>query len=411
MLDRYYGKKEEHWSKTMRSFLLEPMNAELFAKLLSNETNHQLFMDRIWKQFGNFSSENVPFQDYFYNGVKKIDKIMDELSMAVQNIDEKCSKIDPCYKKIEGSMRSIYALSYLASVPPKSPGQYLSYHREMFDDAESNYMNEDKEWPNQLACKPGHQSLLFNKYFEKVVSELSSGEIKGESILDMPGFGSMIDSFEYNLDWNYPWSNQLNMALYNYLTSENNFSWTNNSHTEIDDEGRKLKKLWKLYMKEPETNISPYNMQKNNFFNFTDKIDRNLPRFLKIYASSFRTNTNQNTTMTFWRDLARKLFQNLIKIESTDFIKNPGYYENLIMDCVFREPLLSHKPNLIESCGELYHSLTSNGVCHSFNGYSVSKLWKDSRIVQSFGSIFEGSKEEDKKFRGVGSEEGKKNKA
>ena len=125
---------------------------------------------------------------------------------------------------------------------------------------------------------------------------------------------------------------------------------------------------------------------------------------LKIYASSFRTNTNQNTTMTFWKNLAKKSFQNLHEALSA----NTGYYDNLIMDCVFREPLQGHKPSFVKSCGTLYHSLSSNGLCHSFNGYSVSKLWKDSRIVQSFGSVFEGSKEEDKKFRGIGSAEGKK---
>ena len=405
MLDGYYGKKEEYWGKTVRSFLLEPMNAVLFAKLLSNETNHQLFMNRIWTQFGNFSSEN-----YFDNGEKNIDKIMDELSMAVQNIDEKCSKNDPCYKKLEGSMRSIYALSYFASVPPKSPGQYLSYHREMFDDATSNYMNEDINWPNQLTWKPGHQSLIFNGYFEKMVSELSSGEIKAESMLDMPGFGSMIESFEDTLDWNYPWSNQLNMAIYNNLMRENNFSFSGNWNEEIDAQGRSMKKKWKQIMKEHDTNTSHYNMPNNTFFNFTNKIEKNLPRFLKIYASSFRTNTNQNTTLAFWKNIARKSFQNLNQIEvlNANFFKNPGYYDTLIMDCVFREPLLSHKPNLVESCGKLYHSLTSNGLCHSFNGYSVPKVWKDSRIVQSFGSVFEGSKEENKKFRGLGSSEGKK---
>ena len=306
---------------------------------------------------------------------------------------------------MEGSRRSIYALSYFASVPPKSPGQYLSYHRERFEDATPNFMFEDINWPNNLtAWKPGHQSLIFNEYFEKMVSELSSGELKADSLLDMPGFGSMIESFEDTLDWNYPWSNQLNMAIYNNLMRENNFSFSNRWNEEIATEGRSLKNTWKQIMKEPGTNSTPYNMPNNTFFNFTNKIDKNLPGFLKIYASSFRTNTNQNTAMTFWKNLAKKSFKN------EALSANTGYYDNLIMDCVFREPLLSHKPNLVESCNKLYHSLTSNGLCHSFNGYSGSKLWKDSRIVQSFGSVFEGSKEEDKKFRGVGSAEGRKTK-
>ena len=239
---------------------------------------------------------------------------------------------------MEGSRRSIYALSYFASVPPKSPGQYLSYHRERFDYdyvATTNFMFEDINWPNNLtAWKPGHQSLIFNDYFEKMVAELSSGESKADSLLDMPGFGSMIESFEHTGDWNYPWSVQLNMAIYNNLMRENNFSFSKNWIEEITTEGRSLKNTWKQIMKEHGTNISPYNMPNNTFFNFTNKIEKNLPRFLKIYASSFRTNTNQNTTMAFWRNLAKKSFKNLNEALSA----NTGYYDNLIMDCVFREP-------------------------------------------------------------------------
>ena len=406
MLDGYYGKKEEYWNQTR--FFLKPANVDLLEKLLSNESHHQLFMDRIWKQFGNFSSlDLLSFEDYFENGVKIRDKIMGELSIAVQNIDKKCSEGKKrCREKMEGSIRSIYALSYFASVPPKSPGQYLSYHRERFDDdGTTNFMFEDINWPNNVtAWKPGHQSLIFNEYFKTMASELSSGGIKADSLLDIPGFGSRIESFEDTLDWNYPWSNQLNMAIYNNLMRENNFSFSNKWNAKIATEGRSLKKAWRQIMKEPGTNISPYGVPNNTFFNFTNKIVKNLPGFLKIYASSFRTNTNQDTTMIFWRNLGRKTFQNLNKIDP--FIT--GYYDNLIMECVFREPLLIHKPNFDKSCSKLYHSLTSNGLCHSFNGYSVSKLWKDSRIVQSFGSVFKWSKEEDKKFRDVGSAEGKK---
>ena len=258
ILDGYYGKNEEYWNQTR--FFLKPANVDLLEKLLSNETHHQLFMDRIWKQFGNFSSVDLlSFEDYFENGVKIRDKIMGELSIAVQNIDEKCPKDDPCHENMEGSIRSIYALSYFASIPPKSPGQYLSYHRERFDDdATTNFMFEDINWPNNVtAWKPGHQSLIFNEYFETMASELSSGGIKPDSLLDIPGFGSRIESFEDTLDWNYPWSNQLNMAIYNNLMRENNFSFSNKWNEEIAIEGRSLKKAWRQIMKEHGTNNSP----------------------------------------------------------------------------------------------------------------------------------------------------------
>ena len=146
-------------------------------------------------------------------------------------------------------------------------------------------MQEEKSWPSiPLSWKPGKQSLIFNGYFENLTSELTAGQMKADSILDMPGFGSMIESFEdtldfeYTLDWNYPWSNQLNMAIYNNLMRENNFSFSNKWNVEIAREGRSLKLAWRQIMKEPGTNTSPYNMPNNTFFNFTNKIVKILYR-------------------------------------------------------------------------------------------------------------------------------------
>ena len=386
MLDGYYGKKEEYWNQT--KFFLEPANVDLLEKLLSNETHHQLFMDRIWKQFGNFSSVDLlMFEDYFENGVRIRDKIMGELSIAVQNIDKKCSEGKKrCREKMEGSIRSIYALSYFASVPPKSPGQYLSYHRERFDDdGKTNFMFEDINWPNNLTTwKPGIQSLIFNEYFEKMVFELSSGEIKADSLLDMPGFGAMIESFENTLDWNYPWSNQLNMAIYNNLMRENNFSFSNKWNVEIAREGRSLKKAWRQIMKEHGTNISPYNMPNNTFFNFTNYIRADLRTFLiAIHGSSL---TASNQTLPIWKQLGSML------LNSTNGLHDNmarGLYDKLIMQCGFKQDISQREHFTPEGGCHLFDpTLTTNGMCYTFNGAKTSDIWKSTELTNLFKDIF-----------------------
>ena len=80
------------------------------------------------------------------------------------------------------------------------------------------------------------------------------------------------------------------------------------------------------------------------------------------------------------------------------------------MDCVFKGPLASHKPNLSEGCGEFYNKLTSNGLCQSFNGIETSQVWKENKrkteILQTFSKVFGESQQNPRQFRGTGHSEG-----
>ena len=89
--------------------------------------------------------------------------------------------------------------------------------------------------------------------------------------------------------------------------------------------------------------------------------------------------------------------------------KEPEYYDNLIVDCAFQRPLImmSHDPNLVYNCDEFYPILTINGLCHSFNGAGPENIYSDSKIMQSFNSLFRSIDKQSKKFRGTGHSEGK----
>ena len=79
---------------------------------------------------------------------------------------------------------------------------------------------------------------------------------------------------------------------------------------------------------------------------------------------------------------------------------------------------MSHEWNwdyFLDGCNSfLDYSLTSNGVCHVFNGVQTSELlkeeWRQTEIIKAFDSVFEKIPRDTKRFRGVGQSEGKLNK-
>ena len=60
----------------------------------------------------------------------------------------------------------------------------------------------------------------------------------------------------------------------------------------------------------------------------------------------------------------------------------------MIIDCAFKENLLRKKlPDSIGGCEDFHLSLTTNGMCYTFNGKDTSELWKTSQIMDTFSSL------------------------
>ena len=64
-------------------------------------------------------------------------------------------------------------------------------------------------------------------------------------------------------------------------------------------------------------------------------------------------------------------------------------------------------------CTSFDYSLTSNGLCHTFNGIEMSHLliqkWKFTEINKAFQNVFKNFSRQTKTFRGIGRSEGKRN--
>ena len=149
----------------------------------------------------------------------------------------------------------------------------------------------------------------------------------------------------------------------------------------------------------------PPDIQNNTFFNFTNYIKDDMSTFLTAYATSF-PNLSRNTTV--WSGIAKKLSS---KTNSENDVRDYGKYDKLIIDCVFQEPLMTHKFDADEGCTDFFPVLTDNGLCYSFNGIETSKVWKealrDSDLLQSFSSVFGTVEDQTRNFSGIGRSEGK----
>ena len=124
---------------------------------------------------------------------------------------------------------------------------------------------------------------------------------------------------------------------------------------------------------------------KETFLNFT-----------LIILGSFHS--AMKSSQLIWRETAKKLFNHT---NDDHFVKRKGTYDKVIIDCAFRENLQRKKtPEPEGGCNGFHPSLTTNGICYTFNGKNISDLWKDSEMISTFAKVFPQLTNNNKTFGG-----------
>ena len=74
----------------------------------------------------------------------------------------------------------------------------------------------------------------------------------------------------------------------------------------------------------------------------------------------------------------------------------------MIIDCAFKENLRRKKnPEPNGGCEGFLPSLTTNGMCFTFNGNETSKLWKPSKLITAFTNLFPSNSKDNKTWGGA----------
>ena len=101
-----------------------------------------------------------------------------------------------------------------------------------------------------------------------------------------------------------------------------------------------------------------------------------------------------------------------MRIRTRDYtVSIDDNYGKLIIDCEFGKSLKNKKFSKSDSnnggCQNFHHTLTSNGMCNTFNGKTPYDIWTPNRLIRSFNKVFPPKKLKPFNFGGMGSSEGK----
>lgn len=101
-------------------------------------------------------------------------------------------------------------------------------------------------------------------------------------------------------------------------------------------------------------------------------------------------------SLSTWKETAKNVF-GIIKED-----QKRGVYDKVIMDCAFKEDLRLRKiyANGNGGCKGFHPSLTTNGMCYTFNGKETSELWQPSEMFTTFANLFPASSQANRTFGG-----------
>ena len=115
------------------------------------------------------------------------------------------------------------------------------------------------------------------------------------------------------------------------------------------------------------------------------------------FVGSFHTTAKY--PLPIWRETAKMLFN---QTKEDDFVRQSGVYDKMIIECAFKNDLWRKKhPSVDGGCQDFEPSLTTNGMCYTFNGKHSSELWKVSEMTTAFASLFPSKTKNEKAFGGT----------
>ena len=116
----------------------------------------------------------------------------------------------------------------------------------------------------------------------------------------------------------------------------------------------------------------------------------------KLYHFLGSFHSAAQNSLPIWHKTAKVVFNHTMEDE---FVRKRGVYDKSIIDCAFRENLKRRKePSYLGGCPDFQPSLTTNGLCYTFNGKHSSELWKDSKMMTAFVNNFPSETKNKKNF-------------
>ena len=133
-------------------------------------------------------------------------------------------------------------------------------------------------------------------------------------------------------------------------------------------------------MKDSSARFSP-EMENNYLFDFTKYIREDMKTFLIAHHGSVLMASKE--AMPVLGQVADESFNQTRSKHSSSRV---GQYDKLVMQYAFKQNILKKQQ---DGGSEMFSpTLTTNGLCYSFNSENYSSVWKESEITNTFNELF-----------------------
>ena len=300
-----------------------------------------------------------------------------------------CSLLPGCPQKARKTAIQLIMIEWgIFGIGSSTAGLFLANNYQALGPYFGNV--DGHNWPNDPLTKtPSPLEYAFHERMVQMTKLMSPRKLSNVSLIDLPAFGSHLAWVKKQHKREPNWPTEMNFAIRN--KSEKNLP-------ELFKTYKTMLKNWETYMikvywKDPMATFTP-EMKVNQFLSFTDHVKADLSTFLTAIHGSFKTASEQ--TLPIWKKVANNLFD---ATHTSNDLSRKGQYDKVIMQCGFREDVSKKKHfNLKGGCDSFHPTLTTNGMCYSFNSENVSNTWKSSNITNTFSNMFP-LKQSEKLFR------------
>ena len=423
---------EDHYSCTEAIAGSDPLiktimnDIEEISKL--DQGTYEKLIEDIWLLFENmtFQEQQVESKD-LTKTIGLINELHEKRESDIPLTD--CVDIGNCpkhgsncpkrYRKIVLQLKLIQLGYYGPS--EATAGLYLANHKEKFGAFFTNSLNN--RWPSQpLNNHPNPEETLLNNYMMKLTEAVSyftnekyndlqhkNLKLKNMSILDLPAFGSRLSHLNQSSTNAPNWPIEVNFAILNkYKYNSTELGTAFKTYKE-------LIQLWTTYMdyiledetSQRQTKFPPDISQfPSNPFDFTRYIKDDYLTFVQVYMQSHPTESDNYKMDSVWQRSAEKIFGDTL---DNRIVNSNGLFDKLLLDCSFKGKFMTAGKPLDGNCDMFQQSLTSNGLCLSFNTNSTpSSIWSNSfslaKALEEMGAI---KSRNFLNFTGAGANEGK----
>ena len=295
-----------------------------------------------------------------------------------------CAEIPGCQEKVRGTILQLLMMEWgIFELGNLAAGLFLANHYSFIGPYFGS--TDGPNWPHTpLSKEPSLQESYLHKEMMRVTEVLSKGKLKNISILDLPAFGSKIAHLEWQHKRISNWPNEVSFSILDEMNVPKQTAFEN--YKILIDHWKSY--MLKIFMKDSSASFSP-EMETNDLFDFTRYIREDMKTFLIAHHGSVLMASKE--TMPIWGQVADESFN---QTRSEDSSSNVGQYDKLVMQYAFKQNILKkHHDDYNGESSELFTpTLTTNGLCYSFNGENYSSVWKESEVTNTFNELFPHNK-------------------